>query len=358
MERVLLVLLSMFIVSCSVAKSGKTVFILETNEPTTVWLNGAEVTSEETRKCIADFPGLKYQEISSIYVKRETYLNYGVGSKRIAATEIDSKADSLNGAIYTDDHLFEFAIYPDKSRKYMVNWSHVSDVGEFNTGSQVLYGLSPVYVDVRKGEISNGLHYIDRIEAGTGCYTIGLPWTQFIMMNPAPIYPASAFNTVGFIGLSFGYSYFYSNRKAFAFELECFMDHELPFPIGIDYVAGRWHDYFLSVGAAFTDNLYFGRFSFGYGAGVYYKRWAYYETAPGSSDEDNELEARYGYEPLHDSYFTLGPVLNFYAHPSRFISLGVGYRPVFVRIGTKRPFRYEHSICLDMKFNFGWKKRR
>ena len=92
-------------------------------------------------------------------------------------------------------------------------------------------------------------------------------------------------------------------------------------------------------------------FSYGYGLTYRYIDWWMYKYF-----EDDIYTPKGYYHPVREHferyYSTLGLALNGYAYFSNHFSIGVIYKPTFLRLkpGTDKRFCYEHQISIDIAF--------
>lgn len=190
--------------------------------------------------------------------------------------------------------------------------------------------------------------------------TVGLPWTNFFSTHPDVL--GRRTNHEGFIGLSFGAEYFYADRRSVAAEVSGIIDFFLPVVGAVDF--SGWHEFNDAINISLFHNLHKRNFSFGYGFNAASTRWRYWHYDLFLDEEELDKPGPWGDEEFTENRWKLGAVLNAYYKIGTHTSFGVVYRPTFYRCGSPKPWAYEHSISIDLKFyinpgrRVGWPVRQ
>jgi hypothetical protein len=178
--------------------------------------------------------------------------------------------------------------------------------------------------------------------------TLGLPWTNFFSTLPDAL--GRRRNNAGFIGMSLGAEYFYADRHSAALEVSGIIDAFLPVLAPIDF--SGWHEFNDAVNFSLTHNHHTRYFSFGYGLNMPITRWRYWRYKLAMEEEDLDKPGPLGDKEFTEIHWKLGAAFNVYYKLGGRIRCGVVYRPTFYRFGSSKPWAYEHSISIDLKFNF------
>ena len=93
-----------------------------------------------------------------------------------------------------------------------------------------------------------------------------------------------------------------------------------------------------------AEYFHFRRFTVGYGLNAARNKYTYKPPYPGFGT--NYL----GDTRLDDRYWAAGIMVAAYINITPKIMFGATYRPTFFQFGTTRPWKYEHSATLDLKF--------
>ena len=98
-----------------------------------------------------------------------------------------------------------------------------------------------------------------------------------------------------------------------------------------------------AVNISLAEYFHFRRFTVGYGLNAAWKQYTYKPPLPGYG-------IYLGDTRLDDRYWAAGIMVAAYINITPKIMFGATYRPTFFQFGTTRPWRYEHSATLDLKF--------
>ena len=154
----------------------------------------------------------------------------------------------------------------------------------------------------------------------------------------------------GFWGIGFGVDHHYSDTHSLAFEANAITSEILIVYLTLNFPTERHYRFNFSL----TDNWHRQRFSLGYGINVSRNFWSHYYD----EEDDDDYISTLVTESFSQAYWTVGPMVNAYLklHPSA--RLGLVYRPSVYRFGRPDPWRYEHSVSVEMKLNIGLRKNR
>lgn len=166
------------------------------------------------------------------------------------------------------------------------------------------------------------------------------PWVNNFIMQPEN---ESTKNNTGFMGVSLGLEYFYSDTKFAAITTNAVSDFFIPFPAAVDF-GGVW-EFMNSVYLVLTNNQKYNNFQFGGGINfsknIWMRRSYELEELP-PSPRDNTTEVNY----------SIGLIFNGYYQITDIFFLGLIYRPNLLKVHPKTKFEYEHLISLEIRVNF------
>lgn len=165
------------------------------------------------------------------------------------------------------------------------------------------------------------------------------------------------------LGLSSGFDYYYKSNKFInfniAYSFSVYNNNDLF--SNLDERIGSIKDHLSTTNLSLSTNHRFEYFSYGYGLSYSIIDWSkdvYFESAyVNTLDLDPktpQLSDNIDEEHRSARYSTLGLVFNGYFHFTDWLSLGVVYKPSFIRLkpnGADR-FCYEHQISVDLAFRF------
>jgi hypothetical protein len=176
---------------------------------------------------------------------------------------------------------------------------------------------------------------------GTWDLRLSMPYINHFMLKPDG---KRNISKAGFLGVAIGFDYYHQNSQYLSALAGGVIDSFLPFPVHIDYDYGDEiveKEYCSSVFISLTNNHRFNFFSLGYGLSYSHNSWRLtYNT--GYSFENNPYVA----QKYTDN--TLGLMFTGYWLTKKSFSLGVIYRPNFIRLNATPTFKYEHLISIDL----------
>ncbi|GHT58196.1 hypothetical protein AGMMS50239_02270 [Bacteroidia bacterium] len=180
---------------------------------------------------------------------------------------------------------------------------------------------------------------------GTWDLRLSLPYINYFSLKPDG---KRNISSIGFLGVLAGIDYYRSNTQYLSLFAGSGMDFFLPFPAVVDWKDGE-EDYFSSVYFGITNNHRHKYFTFGYGLSYSHNLWrhVYY----GDHDNDGDYDDIPPNKEYSDN--TLGLMLSAYWFPKNNFSIGIIYRPDFLRLNANPILKYEHLISVD----FAWKIR-
>ena len=265
--------------------------------------------------------------------------------------------------IYARDTTYSYILRPNISNAFLFNLSilPLAPVGmgiDATTGFKWEYPSIYWYDDGYHSGDKNSLirkqfrslRYRDAFQKGGLELTISLPWTQFYYLNPSKV---NAYTyDMKFTGLGIGLEYYYKEKVGLNLHAEGLLGYFLPFPfpIIIDYHCGGEEHRFRVANVSLTEVRHFRRFTIAYGIGLNYYNWKYIYYNCGDDDR-NKYRPVFGTESMTASYWAIGPVVSGYVNITPRTLFGCTYRPTVYRFGISRPWKYEHTITLDLKFN-------
>lgn len=162
-------------------------------------------------------------------------------------------------------------------------------------------------------------------------------------------------------GLSAGLDYYYKDNRFINLSGNVYSGGDIVIGCGgsLDDDVERLVSYSIML----SHNHKYRRFSFGYGLSYTYNdRWEERYLMPENAEGEKYDFHFHGYSFKDWRYSTLGLVFNGYTYFSPNFSVGLIYKPNFVRLKTNsgKVFNYEHQITLDFLFRiklFGAKKK-
>lgn len=168
--------------------------------------------------------------------------------------------------------------------------------------------------------------------------SLSLPWSQLFS-----IYPVSTGirrNIGGFIGIGAGIEYFYRDKRGIALELnglEGFPQIIFALPVPNETLS--------AINISLSEYLHFRRFTIGYGLNAAQLEYEY-----GPPHLPGYGTSYLGSAEISDKYWAAGIMIAAYLNITPKMIFGISYRPTFYRFGAIRPWGYEHTLALDLKF--------
>lgn len=149
----------------------------------------------------------------------------------------------------------------------------------------------------------------------------------------------------GFLGAAIGFDYYHRNNQYLSVLTAGVLDFFLPFPVHIDYDYGEEiveKEFCSSTFISFTNNHRSKFFSIGYGLSYSHNSWILtYNIGYSFESNSSYLAQKY-------TNNTLGLMFTGYWLTKKSFSLGVIYRPNFIRFNISPTFKYEHLISIDL----------
>ena len=176
---------------------------------------------------------------------------------------------------------------------------------------------------------------------GTWDLRLTIPYINYFILKPNGERDIS---NIGFLGAAIGFDYYHQNSQYLSLLAGGVLDFFLLFPVHIDYDYGEEiveKEFCSSTFISLTNNHRFKFLSIGYGLSYSHNSWRLtYNT--GYSFENNSYVAQ--------KYIanTLGLMFTGYWLTKKSFSLGVIYRPSFIRLNVNPTFKYEHLISIDL----------
>ena len=251
--------------------------------------------------------------------------------------------------IQTRDSTFVFAIGPNERDKRshrqttvqrrQKKYSPAPDICRDGAG----YRLTPKrdFFPTRHREQLRRMRFDGTFRPGSLNLSLSLPWTHFSSCHPAAAGGGRRF--CGFIGAGAGIEYLYRDKRGIALEASALAGYATIWgpAASIDPPPNEeWSAIHISL----AEYFHFRRFTVGYGLNAARNKYTYKPPYPGFGT--NYL----GDTRLDDRYWAAGIMVAAYINITPKIMFGATYRPTFFQFGTTRPWRYEHSATLDLKF--------
>ena len=173
---------------------------------------------------------------------------------------------------------------------------------------------------------------------------LSMPYINHFILKPNGERDISS---AGFLGAAIGFDYYHQNTQYLSVIAGGVMDYKIPAPMGIDYDYGEEiveNEFCYSTFIGLTNNHRYEFFSLGYGLSYSHNAWRH--TYNGGFNPDGSREDI----PPNREYMdnTLGLLFTAYWISRSSFSLGVIYRPSFIRLNTTPTFKYEHLISIDL----------
>lgn len=185
---------------------------------------------------------------------------------------------------------------------------------------------------------------------GDWYYYLSLPmfYLSYYSISPESF---SRVNTGGIFGISTGVDYYYKRNRFFN------ITGTISAGGDISTCTDGYSDTekILTYNINGSHNHKYRNFSYGYGLSYTYTHWHKdtYKDLMGNLKENTQKRYSYLYTCEEANYSTLGFVFNGYSYFSKYFSVGIIYKPNFVRLKSKsKPFCFEHQITLDFAFRF------
>lgn len=177
-------------------------------------------------------------------------------------------------------------------------------------------------------------------------FNIAIPEINSFYLQPKG---ESTKSNTGFLGISAGFEYYYSDKKFVNARFDAVTDFAMPFPVPIDYV-GLYEQMYSSY-ISISNNVVVQRFTFGYGLSFGSSGWYLSRGSIADSlSSQGETKSRRSWSG--------GLVMNAYHQFSKRFFAGIIYRPALLRTSPKVEFKYEHLITLDLMWKINVRRRK
>lgn len=193
----------------------------------------------------------------------------------------------------------------------------------------------------RKTRGRRATRYANSFQKGRVNVSLAFPWLQLYSFSP--VSTGIRRNNGGCIGIAAGIEYLYRDKRGIALETSALAGYATIWgpAASIDPPPNEeWSAIHISL----AEYFHFRRFTVGYGLNAARNKYTYKPPYPGFGT--NYL----GDTRLDDRYWAAGIMVAAYINITPKIMFGATYRPTFFQFGTTRPWRYEHSATLDLKF--------
>ena len=247
---------------------------------------------------------------------------------------------------------FELTIYNDSIKKNIAIDSRSSFAYWFNIYANVGLGMlydkdkpkrytypSRVYINMLNNE-KEYTSYYSFFKKGDLLLHVSLPHINSFHLKP--IGEDSSKTSIGFWGFKIGIDYFHHNNQFLELSASAVSDFFLPVPAAVD-ISGEY-DLMSSTYFALSNNHKIKRFSAGYGLSFSRNTWDhryYTQFSPPPPKRD----------PIKKTDYSLGLIFPIYCQFGDYFSLGLIYRPSFLKVYPITDFKYEQLISID----FAWK---
>lgn len=148
-------------------------------------------------------------------------------------------------------------------------------------------------------------------------------------------------NTFGFLGISAGFEYYFSDKYCLNMDFGGLTDFIIPFPAAVDYM-GDYSRSFATYGDVQIGSDYK---RLHYDVGIQFTRTSYYER------ETVELFPDYidtlKYSKIQNN---LGLAFSTYFRVTKNFNLGLNYYPSFLVLGNNPKFHYSHLLFFELSF--------
>jgi len=275
---------------------------------------------------------INYETLGKIEVVCTTELAKKSDTTKCDSTSIFRKAESKAKEIGGNALLITKHKKPTTWNSYYFLNAKVLRVFDFSAPLDSLY--------LRKYEIYG---------KGTWDLRLSMPYINHFILQPNG---ERSISSTGFLGAAIGFDYYHQNTQYLSMIASGVMDYFIPIPVGVDYGYGEEiveNESCNSVFIGLTNNHRYRFFSLGYGLSYSVNTWR--RTYNGGYTPEgirNDIPPNKEYTDN-----TLGLLFTAYWITKSSFSLGVIYRPNFIRLNTALAFKYEHLISID----FAWRIR-
>lgn len=364
MNRTLLLPLSacLLFASCVTTYSTSRKYVaVDTPEGETVVMNGDTLRYGLTPRDMALELGV---EPSGKNLARMSRIVYAANSPQTAYGFYDATAEPLSVEIHAADTTYSYRLAAYNSDLFWLNFlslgiGMLADRGNDNRYEHPdLYwagdgyrtfrkndwtlGVRPRYRSVLKATERRGgrraTRYANSFQKGRVNVSLAFPWTQHFSISP--VSTRGRRNEGGFVGIAAGIEYLYRDKRGIALEANALKGYPIILWAQMDPSPNETRS---AVNISLAEYFHFRRFTVGYGLNAAWKQYTYKPTLPGYG-------IYLGDTRLDDRYWAAGIMVAAYINITPKIMFGATYRPTFFQFGATKPWRYEHSATLDLKF--------
>lgn len=252
----------------------------------------------------------------------------------------------LNIQLITKDSVENFIVKPSPTKRFLyanalwLDFAPFAYLIDFTNKKRFTYGetiflntadssrvirppLSKGYYDFFNKEFPN---YHNKIN-----FTVSVPWVNAFLLSPAGM---NKKRSVGFLGVSEGFEWFYTSSKFFAFKAFLAFDYPSPIPVPIEYIESS--ELMNSFCLSLTDNIQLKRFIIGYGPTFVSNTWKLRKYPFRNKDDE-----------IKKTNNSFGFSFNSYMQLQKNLFMGINYNNALLNIYPKNKLFYEHQISLD-----------
>ena len=211
------------------------------------------------------------------------------------------------------------------------------------------YGL-PITRQTHRTFFGGLKHFWDQKRKGHLGLLLSLPYINWYNLSPEGT--SKRDNGMGFIGIGGGLEYFHTQKNSLSLKWNGTMTFPVPFPAPVDDESN--HTHIQGMDLSLIHNHYIKYLSIGYGVCIARNSWNYHTS--GYDDKTEPSGCDFGDVDLSSEMYAIGTPFHFYGYFSKSFGVGLNYRPTFYRIGSSKPWKYEHLISIDFQFRIFLKK--
>ena len=196
-----------------------------------------------------------------------------------------------------------------------------------------------VFIDMHNSD-NNYTSYYPFYKKGDLLIHLSLPHINSFYLKP--VGEDSSKVSTGFWGFKIGIDYFHHNNQFLELSASAVSDFFLPIPAAVD-ISGEY-DLMSSTYLSLSNNHKIKRFSAGYGLSFSRNIWDhryYTQFDPPPPKRD----------PIKKTDYSLGLIFPMYCKFGDYFSIGLIYRPSFLKVYPITDFKYEHLISIDLAWN-------
>lgn len=356
-NNLLSLLVPLALCSCVTTYSTSRKYIaVETPDRETVVMNGDTLRYGLTPRELAGALGAEPTEKN---LARMTRIVYAANSPQTAYGFYDATPEPLHVAIHAADTVYSYTLEAYNSDLFWLNGltlgvGMLEDRKNDNRYEHPdLYWAGDGYRTFRKNDWTMGvrkrrrpktsvsrrtIRYENSFRKGRVNVSLAFPWTQHFSLSP--VSTGSRRNKGGFIGIAAGIEYLYRDKRGIALEANALKGFPNMLWAMMDPSPNETRS---AVNISLAEYFHFRRFTVGYGLNAAWKQYTYKPTLPGYGIYLGDMR-------IDDRYWAAGILVAAYINITPKMMFGATYRPTFFRFGAARPWKYEHSATLDLKF--------